>query len=220
MVPAWRPDDRQCRVADALARHSPRLAGMYRSALRMLGSEPESGYEAARVSMICHCLRELMLNLPAAMADIAIERPRPSSNALVGQLPALLAEHPDVDLGIDQDLIPVPKKVANALARLIATLTKETGRNRRNVAALLNDGEDPQHPAVTEWLDTYQYFVGWAHLDRNHERDGDLPSNDDILRAVRVVEDAIEMRTKVFFENLHAVEELLASANAVSEERD
>jgi hypothetical protein len=154
------------------------------------------------------------------MADIAIERPRPSSNALVGQLPALLAEHPDVDLGIDQDLIPVPKKVANALARLIATLTKETGRNRRNVAALLNDGEDPQHPAVTEWLDTYQYFVGWAHLDRNHERDGDLPSNDDILRAVRVVEDAIEMRTKVFFENLHAVEELLASANAVSEERD
>lgn len=213
MVAAWRHDERQCRVADALVHQSPRLAGMYTSALSMLGSESESGSETARVSMICHCLRELMLSLPAAMADSAIERPKPSSGKLVEQLPDLLAEHPDVDLGIDQDLVPVPKKVANALARLVATVTKERGRNRGNVAALLNGGEDPQHPAVTEWLATYQYFVGWAHLDRNHERGGELPSNDELLRALRVVEDAIEMRTSVFFDNLHAVEGLLASAN-------
>lgn len=217
MVAAWQPDERQCRVADALVRHSPRLAGMYRSALSMLGSEPESVCETARVSMICHCLRELMLNLPAAMADSAIERPKPSSNDLVRALPDLLAKHPDVDLGLEQDLVPVPKKVANVLARVVTTLTKERGRTRSNVAALLNGGEDPHHPAVKEWIDTYNYFVGWAHLDQNHERGGNLPSNEDLLRALRVVEDALEIRNRVFFENLHAVEELLASANEASD---
>jgi len=217
VAPAWRPDDRQCHLAEVLDGHSPRLAGMYRSALRMLDRKPDVGYEVARVSIICHCLRELMSNCPAVMADSAIERPKPSSGAQLEKLPDLLLRHPDVDLGVDQDIVPVPKAIASALARLVATVTRERGRSRSNVAALLNGGEDPLHPAVKEWIDTYNYFVGWAHLDRNYERGGDLPSNEDLLRALRVVEDAIEMRSRVFFQNLRAVEELLASANEASD---
>jgi hypothetical protein len=213
-----RLDDRQCRVVKALDDRSPRLAGVYRSALSTLRSEPESGCEAARVSMICHCMRELMTGLPAAMADTAIPRPKPSSGSLVAKLPELLANHPDVDLGIDQDIVPVPKKVAQALASLVTTVTQEQGRNRSNAAALVTDGSDPKHPAIKQWLDAYEFFVGWAHLDRNHERDGKLPGNEELLAVIRVVEDVIDVRTTVFFENLHAVEDLLASANAANGE--
>jgi hypothetical protein len=168
--------------------------------------------------MICHCMRELMTGLPAAMADTAIPRPKPSSGSLVAKLPELLANHPDVDLGIDQDIVPVPKKVAQALASLVTTVTQEQGRNRSNAAALVTDGSDPKHPAIKQWLDAYEFFVGWAHLDRNHERDGKLPGNEELLAVIRVVEDVIDVRTTVFFENLHAVEDLLASANAANGE--
>ena len=118
-------DERQDRVIKALGDRSPRLAGMYRSALSMLRDKPESGCEIARVSMICHCMRELMTGLPAVMADTAIPRPKPPSGALVSKLPNLLAEHPDVDLGLDQDMVPVPRKVAEALAALVTTATQE-----------------------------------------------------------------------------------------------
>lgn len=210
-----RPDERQCRVVKALEGRSPRLAGMYKSALSTLRSEPESGCEAARVSMICHCMRELMTGLPAAMADTAIPRPKPSSGSLVAKLPELLAKHPDVDLGVDQDIVPVPKKVAQALASLVTTATQEQGRNRSNAAALVTGGSDPNHPVIKQWLNAYEFFVGWAHLDRNHERDGkQLPSSEELLGVIRVVEDVIEVRTTFFFENLHAIDDLLASANA------
>ena len=213
-----RLDDRQCRVVKALEDRSPRLAGIYRSALSTLRSEPESGCEAARVSMTCHCMRELMTGLPAVMADTAIPRPKPSSGSLVARLPELLASHPDVDLGVDQDIVPVPKKVAQALASLVTTATQEQGRNRSNAAALVTGGSDPKHPAIKQWLDAYEFFVGWAHLDRNHERDGNLPSNEELLTIIRVVEDVIDVRTTVFFENLHALDDLLASANAANGE--
>ena len=38
------------------------------------------------------------------------------------------------------------------------------------------------------------------------------------LTKMRVVEDVIEVRTTVFFTNLHSIEDLLAGINASSEE--
>ena len=211
------PDERQCRVAKALEGRSPRLAGMYRSALSTLRNEPELGSEVARISMICHCMRELMTGLPAAMADTAIPRPKPSSSSLVAKLPELLAKHPDADLGLEQDTVPVPKKVAQALASLVTTATQEQGRNRSNAAALLTGGSDPKHPVIKQWMDAYEFFVGWAHLDRNHERDSNLPGTEELLAVIRVVEDMVEVRTAAFFENLHSIEDLLSQINTRGE---
>lgn len=208
-------EERQRRVSEALEERSPKLAGMYRLAVSTLRSEPEFGCEAARVSVICHCMRELMTGLPSVMADTAIPRPNPSSGSLVAKLPALLAKHPDVDLGLDQDIVPVPKTVAQALASLVSTAAQEQGRNRSNAAALLTGGSDPKHPVIKQWLDAYEFLVGWAHLDRNLERDDKLPGNEELLAVIRVVEDVIDVRTTVFFENIHAIDDLLAAANAV-----
>jgi hypothetical protein len=211
-------DERQERVTKALEDRSPRLAGMYRSALSTLRGKPESGCESARVSMICHCMRELMTGLPAVMADSFTPRPKPSSGTLVSKLPDLLAEHPDIDLDLDQDMVPVPRTVAKALASLVTTAIQEKGRNRSNAAALVTGGTDTKHPAIQQWLGAYEFFVGWAHLDRNHEADRQLPSDEELIATIRVAEDVIEVRTAVFFANLHSIEDLLAQINATYEE--
>jgi hypothetical protein len=211
-------DARQNGVIGALQDRSPKLAGIYRMALRTLGSAPEEACETARVSSICHFMRELMVNLPAVLADTAIPRPKPSSDALVSQLPNLLAKHPEVDLGVDQDVVPVPKIVARRLDALIKARIQEQGRNRSNAAALVTGDSDADHPAIKQWQDAYKFFVGWAHLDRNHERERDLPSDEEIRSTMRVVEDVIEVRTAVFFENLHSLEDLLAEINGPLEE--
>lgn len=210
--------ERRQNVIGILRDRSPRLAGIYRTALGHLDAAAEEGCESARVSVICHCMRELMLGLPAVMADDATPRPNPSSGALAKELPKLLRNHPEVDLRADQDMIPVPKDLARAIDSLVTTVGKEDGRNRLNFAALVTGGADGKHPAVKQWQEAYDFFVGWAHLDRNHDADRPLPADDDLFNRVRIVEDVIEVRTAVFFENLKSLEGLLAEINAPVEE--
>lgn len=211
--------ERQQRILMALTdRGLDKLAGVYKSALTTLQAAPQAGSDHARVSIICHCMRELMTGLPPAMADGIVERPKPSSGSLTGKLPNLLSDHPELDLNLDQDVIPVPKPVAHAVAEIVSAATKEQGRNRANAAALVTKGSDTQHPVVDQWMGTYQFFVGWAHLDRNHEGGRQLPADDEILVAMRVVEDVIEVFTTVFFENVRALDDLLSEINAPNEE--
>jgi hypothetical protein len=208
---------RRGRVFQNLSVRSPKLAGAYKSALRMLDSDPEPGCEAARVSIVCHCMRELMNGLTSVLADTAIPRPKPSSSALLSQLPRLLNENPDLDLNADQDVVPVPKAVAKHLHKLVGTRAREDGRNRINAAAVVTGGTDTEHPVITQWNDAYDFFLGWTHFDRNHERDRELPSDESILGAIRVVEDVVEVRTTAFFENVRSLQDLLNEINATDE---
>lgn len=210
-------DDRQRRVADAITARSPKLAGMYRRALRELSCEPMPGDENARVSVICHCVRELVIGLPAVLSDFAEERPKPSSSSLVSKLPDLLSQH-GVDLAVDGDIVPVPQEVAQAFHNIVVTANKEVGRNKRSAAALVTGGSDTKHPVLKQWDKAYRFLVGWAHLDRNHDEDRELPTDQQIRDVLRVVEDVIDVRTTVFFENVGAIKGLLAEINAVDEE--
>lgn len=220
MEPDSATDERQDRVISALEALSLRLAGMYRSALSALRSKPEPGCEGARIAMICHCMRELILNLSTALGDDIIERPKPSSGSIMSGLPDLIASHPELDLELDQDMVPVPKKVALQISLLVKAAIKEKGRNQRNFAILVTGGDDLGSPAIKQCKIAYDFFVDWAHLDRNHERGEALPSDDDLLAKIRVIEDVIEFRTTLFFENLHSIEDLLTEINALSEEED
>ncbi|WP_139318824.1 MULTISPECIES: hypothetical protein [unclassified Pseudonocardia] len=212
-------DERQERVAKCLEERGSRLAGMYRSALHLLRGKPEVGFEVARVSMICHCIRELMINLPVLILDKLEPRPDPSSGSLTRKLPRLLAEHPDLDLSADQDILPVPRAVAQAFDSLIKTAAKEDGRNTRNAAAPLAGDETAKVPVLKQWNATYGFFVSWAHLDRDSENHRDLPSDEDLLTKIRIVEDVIEVRAGVFFENVRTVRDLLDDINYTGEER-
>jgi hypothetical protein len=211
--------ERQLGVLGALEERSPKLAGMYHTALDSLDSQVQENAEPARVAVICHCMRELMNGLPSVLAADSEPRPNPSSSSITSKLPGLLAKHPEVDLGVEQDIIPVPRAVAQVFNELIGTVVREEGRNLRNAAALITKGSDTKHPAIKQWRDTYNFFLNWAHLDRNHERERDLPGQGILLASIKVVEDVIEVCTAAFFENVHAVADLLAEINEQSEEQ-
>ncbi len=214
MQPGSGLDERQTRVAEALLNRSEKLASLYHHALAVLAAPAGPGGETARITVICHCIRELMNGLPAVMTDNAIPRPNPSSGALTRKLPELLAQHPGLDLAVEQDLVPVPKEVAQALADLIGAATREEGRNRRNAAELVTGAPDTKHPAIKHWATAQRFFLGWTHIDRNHAQDRELPTDEVLLENIRVVEDVIEVRSTRFFENVHALQDLLAEANA------
>ncbi|MEX2375544.1 MAG: hypothetical protein WD942_08185 [Dehalococcoidia bacterium] len=207
-------NQRRMRVTEGLRARSVRLAGMYIAALRELDSTADADGETARVSVICHCMRELMSGLPAVMAASAMQRPKPSSSSLVAKLPDILTEHPQLDLRAQQANVPVPTQVASVIADLVEAAVKERGLNIANAAALLTEGTDTSHPLLAQWKSAQGFFVEWAHLDRNADGARELPTDADIAAHVRVVEDVVEVRSNLFFTNLSAVEDLLALANA------
>jgi len=208
-------DLRQQRVFDALFKRSPTLAGMYVVALGIVATPAQAGCEVARVSVLCHCGRELMNGVPSVMSDIDIPRPNPNSDALKNRLPKLLEE---IDLEVDQDLVPVPRSAAQTLSALISVVAQEQGRNRRLASALVTGSVEDKHPAIKQWIDAQRFFAKWTHLDRVAESERELPSDADLLARLRVVEDVIDARAGQFFENLHAIDAILALANAVDGE--
>lgn len=211
-------DARQTRVLSALADKSDALAGLYVFALEQLGMPAPSGREVARVSLICHSMREIMNGLPAAMAVNTRVRPNPGSGSLTSKLPLLASNHPGLDLRADQDVVPVPREFAIAVAEVIDAATKEQGIQVANAAALLTDDNDETHPLVRQWKSAQRFFLQWTHLDRNSNGTRALPDDLEIWSNIRVVEDVVEVRTALFFENLGAVQDLLAIANAGVEE--
>lgn len=206
-------DDRQTRVFDALLGQSEKLSGMYRTAIEILAVSPSPGCEIARVSVICHCGRELMNGVPSVMSEIDIPRPDPSSDSLKNRLPELLKT---VDLDIAQDLVPVPQSAAKTLSDLISAVAQEQGRNRKLASAVVTNGTDERHPAIRQWLEAQRYFAKWTHLDRTANSSRELPSDGALYANLRVVEDVIEARAGLFFENLHALEDILSGANTIS----
>lgn len=214
MAGKFEPNQRQMGIINLLAERSPKLAGIYRESIRMLSTPPEPGCESARVSVICHCMREVMNGIPSAIGDAASQRPDPSSQALATKLPGLLAANPDVRLDADQDLIPVNRTVASAFAQLVKTVQLEDGRNQRDLAGFLTGDPNNRHVASKQWNEARRFFLGWTHLDRNHTSGRELPSDTKILEYISVVEDIVEARTAAFFDTIRVIQELLVDINA------
>lgn len=206
------PDQRQHDILNRLRERSGVHAGLYATALRELGSPAVAGLGSARVSMICHCARELMLGALDVLVDTPEPRQKPSSGSLAQVLPSVITREGSPDLRADQDLIPIPRTLAAAFADLIDASTREQGRNQRNAAALVTGSADGSHPSIKEWRSAYGFFVQWAHVDQHHLED--LPDDATLARRLRILEDVIEVRMSLFFENLSRVEDLLAIANA------
>lgn len=203
-------DARQAKVFHAIKKKSNKLAGLYCTILQLVAASPQAGCEIARVSVICHCGRELMNNLPYVFTEIRSPRIHPSSDMLKDKLPELLK---DVDLDSGQDLVPVPHSAAIALGRLISTVTQEQGRNKRLASAFLTQGNDDEHPAIKQWNDAHDFFMRWTHFDHLPNQSHEVPDDDEIRIHLRVIEDVIVSRTNLFFDNLHFLQDILSEAN-------
>jgi hypothetical protein len=207
-------DSRQQGVFEALLEKHADLASMYRAALRILASGVDEGDRRMRVAHICHAMREVMNRFADAMGANSSERIKPTSGVQIQALPDLLARHPDLVLDqTDQDLVAVPQQVAAAFDKLIKTAVQEKIRSRDIAATLLTDDGNARHPAVGQWMNTRDEFVRWAHLEAKPSDPNTLPSDEDLLVLIRVVEDLIEGVTKLFFDARQAVDDLLNEIN-------
>jgi hypothetical protein len=191
---------------------------MYFLAISTLETPAGQQQETAAMAVACHCMREVMMGLPSMLQIDAAPRPNPSTTSLLGKLPRLIQKHQNVDLRADQDSIALPKHLVYFLADIADANTKEVGRNTANASLLLTGGSDLRHPVMAQWKQSYDFFVGWAHLDRNFGQGRPLPERKEIDRHIAVVEDVIDVRSALFFDNLSTVRELLANANAPRED--
>lgn len=202
--------DRSAALASALAQRSAGLSSLYLTATKHLAEHPEPGFGVSRVSVICHCLRELMAGVLRTLLEAPEQRPSPTSGGLAQRLTAAVEKQSNLDLRADQDLIPVPRKMARIVADIAVTVNQEQGRNRRNLAALITGNARHSHPSMAEWTEAYNFFLKWAHVDQHHEK---LPTDQQMLGHLAIVEQIIETRLNEFFDNLRAVEDLLQEAN-------
>jgi hypothetical protein len=211
-------DDRQQGVFNALLTRHADLASMYRAALLIAAAVSEDGDRRMRVAQLCHAMREVMNRFADAIGANSSQRIKPPTSEQLHALPTLLADHPELVLNQDQELIPVPRGVAAAFDKLIKTAIQEKARSRDIAAALLTDDGNTDHPAVRQWMDVRNFFVRWAHLEAEATDLSKLPTDDDILRKVRVVEDLIEGVTKLFFDARRSVDDLLVEINQTEED--
>lgn len=206
-------EDRHTRIADWLDEKRPDLASMHRTARELLASRARPGDERARVSLICHSMRELMKHLPDVISGGDRDGGGPRSNDYVRQLPSIVAKYPALDLSQDAENVPVPQEIAHFLSSLIKAAISEDGRFLSDIATFLTDDGNTKHPAVREWYGTYNFFVKWAHL-HGHQSDVNLiPSDDELRRWIEIAEAHMDGVRAEFFDSLHAIEDLLAEAN-------
>lgn len=209
-------EDRQTRITDWLDEKHPDLASMHRTARRLLVSTAMAGDERARVSLICHSMRELMKHLPEVISDSDREAGGPRSSDYVRQLPSIVAKYPALDLSQDAENVPVPQGIARFLDGLIKAARSEDGRFLSDIAAFLTDDGNTKHPAVREWYESYNFFVQWAHLHGVPRDAQSIPSDGELGLRIELAEAQMDGVRAEFFDSLHAIEDLLAEANKLT----
>ena len=158
-----------------------------------------------------------MNRLPEALGVESFETGGARSSTLIQDLPGIVARFPGLDLVLDAENVPVPHELALFFDSLIRTAILEDSRVLGNMAALLTDDGSTKHPAVREWRELSNFFTKWAHLHAKQANLGEIPSDAELIKRIGAVEDLMEGLLAEFFDSLHAVHDLLAEANRLTE---
>lgn len=203
---------------------SPKLAGVYHRAIVLLDEETVAGEELVRVALIGHCMRELMNRLPDVLKDVpGMLRPaKPSSKTLQKKLLDLLAA--SEELKVAGDLVSVPGDIVDALQQYSAANQADSARAAEKDSVSVTQTRTSNDSAVQQWAAARKFFVDFVHLDAYVSDDGDaerLPTDDEILQRLLVVETALRSRLFGFFQVRRALDQRLASINEpISDEEE
>jgi hypothetical protein len=208
-------DNRQQAIFDVLqSSNNPKLAGVYKQVLITLSKPAVSGCEQARISAICHLMRELMNRLAEAMTGKDIPSPKPNSGAITKKIASMSLDSINVDNASDDSLVPISGKLARKVASLQKARKQEDNRNRRLASMFLTGTDTDQvSPIVREWQQVHRFFFQAVHLDNGG--DHQLPTDKELIEKIQVVEEYIEIKGRPFFDNKNKVQELLAEINQI-----
>ncbi len=205
----------------------PALAGLYRQAIMLMDSSPIPGDEKARLSLVSHCIRELMNNLPDALGDVKDfpasrggdeDKARAGLVAAVNNFRGLPAQQLEAETAPANppDKVTVPADLLDAAENLVGVFKDgETRGELRDSAAVLGY-IDRYHPALKPWRAARKFFMSFAHLDRLKATGSggrDMPADDGVMTQIAVIEATMRVRLGAFFDNLNEVRSLADQAN-------
>lgn len=209
-------DERRQKIYSGLAEYNPVLAGLYRAAIRSFKTPAYKGEERARIATIGNSMREVMNALASVIGDNNQTKHQDGAEKLVRKLPEKLAMFPEFNPRQDNGLIPLPREVALFISELSILASQEEANIREDVAALFAEGSGKDHPAVKQWMDAREEFVGYTHYGRPPVESS--VSDEEIERNILIVEDIIERKLQPFFDSQHSVESLLDGINSQEED--
>jgi len=182
----------------------------------LLEEKPPEGEELVRVALIGHCMRELMNRLPDVLKDVpGMLRPtRPDSKALRKQLLEVLAA--SEELNVTGNVVSVPGDIVEALNLFAAAVKAEAARGLEKDSVAVTQTRSSNSPAVKQWTAARRFFMDFVHLDSFVGDDGGasrLPTDEEIVERLVIVEAALRSRLFGFFQSRRALDQRLASIN-------
>lgn len=157
-----------------------------------------------------------MNRLPDVLKDVpGMLRPaKPSSKRLQKKLLDLLSESDE--LKVSGQIVSVPGDIVEALQQFAAAVQADTARAAEKDSVSVAQTRTSNSSAVQQWAAARKFFVDFVHLDAYVSDDGDaerLPSDDEILSRLLVVETALRSRLFGFFQVRRTIDQRLASIN-------
>ncbi len=203
---------------ELLEQVNPTLAGLYHLAIHLIDESPHSWEDKARLSLVGHCFRELMNRLPDALDDVEGVPTGNQSEETKSLIELLQAHEAYRSEPIER---PVPRDLLHALDRFAAA--RETGARielKRDAAAVLGT-DDVHDPALGPWRRARKFFMKRTHInycDGTEEEKDVLPSTEQLMEHVQVVEAALRVRRGKFFDSYKEVEDIVSNANELNGE--
>ncbi len=225
-------EDRQA-LSRLLADVHPSLGGLYRSAILSMDEPAQEGEGKARLSLVGHCFRELMNQLPDALGDVdgfpaskrgEEDKARDTMVAVYDDFLGAPVAQPLQDVATDPEqteVVAVPKALLDAVGRFV-TVRKEGTRNglERDSVAVLGT-IDPLNPTLKPWRAAKDFFMSCTHMDRQYAVEteaGALASDDKVMAHIEIVEASLRVRLGPFFDNYEELKDLIAKANETLDE--
>jgi hypothetical protein len=207
-----------------LAQREELFADLYGRAIDALGERPLN-----RGSLVIagHCIRDLVNGLPDVLTDVDSLPAYSDMTTPARELSQVWAQHEDVlgsvdtdgnhasDVNRDSDArMTVPTVVVRAARSVVvASRAGDLNARRRHSALVLGRSEVRQDPTVKVFRDSVRIFERLRHPQRGREitvTEGTLPK---LLRALEIIEGALEGRMGNFFATVEDLMDLLDAAN-------
>lgn len=216
------------RLLELLVALGSSIAGYYREGIGLLDRPAIPAEEKSRISIIGHCFRELMNNLPEALRDVVGVPGRGGSsrtevNNLLSAFGTLrgestFPEENPYSSDDPTDPVSVPKGIMAAVVDLVRSENEGTIRGIQRDSMVVLGRLDVTDPALAPWRKARKFFMSFTHLNSGSVDSPNQVSDHEILGHVEIIEGSLFSRLGPFFENYHAIEDILRVANQVEGE--
>jgi hypothetical protein len=208
-------------LSEQLHRLSPVIALLYDRTLATLAEQPLT---VDRLLIACHCIREMVNNLPEAFGDVEDLPSWSDMRAPEAELVRAWNKHmgpaseyvappsPSDGSASSPPLASVNVDLVIAANGVVQASDAATGNaHKRHSAVVLGRSEPGSDATVAIYQQAVGYFTGRAHLNKIDPNK--LPSTDKLLGQLEVIEAALRSRLSNFFDIASELASLQAAAN-------